>query len=71
MVLVLQSYFGLVQCECSAVAGDKLAMHIFYRYHNEVLFSQVDIITKILKLMIFKYFEFLEYFDDVKYCIIQ
>ena len=30
------------------------------------LFSQVDVITKILNSKIFKYFEFIEYFDDVK-----
>ena len=30
------------------------------------LFSQVSETTKFLNLMIFKYFDFVEYFDDVK-----
>ena len=33
---------------------------------NIILFSQVGVITKFLNSMIFKYFEFIEYFDDVK-----
>ena len=42
-----------------------LHMHLFIP-HLKDPFSQVNVITKILNSIVFKYFQFFEYFNDVK-----
>ena len=40
-------------------------------YLNIVLFSQVGVTSKILNSIIFNFFEFIEYFQDVKFNVIE
>ena len=41
------------------------SVHLFFP-RLKVQFSQVNDITKFFDSMIFKYFEFIQYFDDLK-----
>ena len=43
----------------------RLGSNIKSKSLNKELFSQVDDLTKILNSMIFKFFQFMEYFDNV------